>query len=48
MGFKTLDGRWAEKQVYIGPYVEGPEGAPLVVTKKVNDLSLGELFVEAG
>jgi hypothetical protein len=36
--YKTLDGRWAEKQVYIGPYVKGPEGAPLVVTKKVNDL----------
>ena len=36
--YKTLDGRWAEKEVYIGPYVKGPEGAPLVVTKKVNDL----------
>ena len=33
------DGHWAEKQIYIGPYVKGPEGAPLVVTKKVNDLS---------
>lgn len=36
--YKTPDGRWAEKQIYIGPYVKGPEGAPLVVTKKVNDL----------
>lgn len=36
--YKTPDGRWAEKQIYVGPYVKGPEGAPLVVTKKVNDL----------
>lgn len=36
--YKTADGAWAAKQIYIGPYIRGPEHGPLIITPKVNDL----------
>ena len=36
--YKTADGSWAEKEIYISPHIRGPEDSPLIITKKVNDL----------
>lgn len=34
--FKTEEGEWARKRIWINPYVKGPEDKPLVITNKIN------------
>ena len=34
--YKEENGEWARKRIWIDPYIKGPAGAPLKITKKVN------------